>query len=423
MTAFQLDADMFDRLAAGGGSVAAITRLHATQVSKNLLLIAHLVRQWPGDPAERDVVAGALARAQAASPERFGEVIGAPMVGAWAAIAGRAARHGRATPTDVAHLAAIAMVACARCGVDGSAVVPVRDGVAVLPGLGAALVGGTHAEVVVADGRIRVGTVEVTPVETGDWQPVRHLTGAAGGRRIRLALDDVDPYRHGHHAPPAPRLSAEEVEHWRRLFGDAWSMLAERLPERADELAAGLTALVPLQLADEGTARSATLRHAFGVFGLTRPPSAAEFAVTMVHEFQHSKLSAMLDVDVFSDPTDQGRYFAPWRTDPRPLAGLLQGVYAFIGVADTWRALRAVDGIGPTAEAQFAEARLQVDHGLRSLAGSGRLTPAGEALGVRLRHVADAMLAEPVSPAVARAAEQAFEQTWQAWTARHGMAV
>ena len=53
--------------------------------------------------------------------------------------------------------------------------------------------------------------------------------------------------------------------------------------------------------------------------------------MTLVHEFQHSKLSAMLDLVPLTDPDDHGRYFAPWRVDPRPLAGLLQGVYAFVG--------------------------------------------------------------------------------------------
>ena len=46
-------------------------------------------------------------------------------------------------------------------------------------------------------------------------------------------------------------------------------------------------------------ARVGAQRHrpdAFGAFGLTRPASAADFAVTLVHEFQHSKLSALLDL-------------------------------------------------------------------------------------------------------------------------------
>jgi HEXXH motif-containing protein len=138
--------------------------------------------------------------------------------------------------------------------------------------------------------------------------------------------------------------------------------------------------------------------------------------VTMVHEFQHSKLSAVLDLMPLTDPAETGRYFAPWRTDPRPLAGLVQGVYAFAGVADTWRALR---GVVPVAEARFAEARLQVDRGLSSVERSGALTPEGEVLAARLRAVTDAMLAEDVAPAVARAAEDTLERTREAWVERN----
>ena len=43
------------------------------------------------------------------------------------------------------------------------------------------------------------------------------------------------------------------------------------------------------------------------------PSTAAEFAVTLVHEFQHSKLSAMLDLKPLIDPADDRRYFAPWQ--------------------------------------------------------------------------------------------------------------
>jgi uncharacterized protein len=139
----------------------------------------------------------------------------------------------------------------------------------------------------------------------------------------------------------------------------------------------------------------------------------------MVHEFQHSKLSALLDLVPLTDPADDGRYFAPWRVDPRPLPGLVQGVYAFAGVADTWRALRAVDGPGGLAEREFAAARLQVDRGLSAVERSGGLTPEGQELAARLRVATDEMLAEPVDPAVARAAEESLDRTLRAWQERN----
>ncbi|WP_117208408.1 HEXXH motif domain-containing protein [Allorhizocola rhizosphaerae] len=423
-----LGPETLDKLAEGGGGPAAIDELRSAQLSKHLLLARYLLEQWPGPASERDAIADALDRARTEGPDRFAETFGAPLVGAWSAITAQAGSRGQASEADFRHLGAVTMVACAAAGVDGEASAPIRDNQIAIPGLGVVVAPPTAdaARLVAGDGRLTVyagDTVIHLPhepeVESSVWLPVRSLAGAAPRHSIALSLDDLDPYRHGHHAPPAPRLAAAEVDLWRRLFAEAWQLLAEHLPERAAELAAGLRTLVPLQQKDRHTSRSATIRHAFGVFGLTRPQSAADFAVTLVHEFQHSKLSAILDLTSLSDPQDTRRYFAPWRTDPRPLAGLLQGVYAFVGVADTWRALRAVDGMTELAEQRFAEARLQVDSGLAAIEQSGALTTAGGRLATRLRHATDTLLASPVPIATAQAAERALEQTRRQWLERN----
>jgi HEXXH motif-containing protein len=418
----ELDQTLFAQLASGTGGEEAIGALRRAQFSKHLLLIQHLLAHWPGSIDERDAVAAALDRAASRSPERFRDVVGAPLVGGWTAIVARGLEQGGGTPADFRHLAAIGAVACAAAGVDGEAEVGVHNGLVAVPGRGAAMVGpADSARITVRDGRLAVHAGGVTvqvPEDGGDvagWLPAWRLAGESAGMRLTLDLDDLDPYRHGHHAPPALRLSAEDVDRWRALYADAWVLLANHLPERAGELAAGLRTLVPLVQTDDGSARSATLRHAFGVFGLTRPPSAAEFVVTMIHEFQHSKLSAILDLVPLSDPNDDRKYFAPWRTDPRPLAGLLQGVYAFVGVADAWRALRAADGIDSTAEQQFAYARLQVHNGLNSVEQCDALTSAGRALAIHLRRTTDALLAEPVPSSAAAAAEESLRRIHQRW--------
>jgi uncharacterized protein len=430
-TVHRLTPEVFDAIAESRGGTAAVQELYAAQVSKHLLLIGHLLEQWPAPG--RAAVAEMLERARSAAPERFRDVVGAPLVGAWAAIAIRAVRAGQAVPADFTHLGALAVVACAAADVDGSAEVPILGGLAVLPGLGAAEMGAAEvAEAVTERGRlvvrgfgVRGGTTVEVPADPGaeakGWQPVWRLEAEAAGRRIRLGLDDLHPYRHGHHVPPANRLSADQARCWQDSLDLAWRLLAVRLPDRAAEIATGLRTLVPLVRLDRGSARSATIRHAFGVFGLTLPPTPADFAVTLVHEFQHAKLSALLDLMPLTDPADSGRYFAPWRTDPRPLAGLLQGVYAFAGVADTWRALRGADDVGPVAEARFAEARLQVDRGLSAVERSGALTPAGERLAAGLRVTTDALLAEAVEPAAALAATETLERTRRAWAERNGL--
>ncbi|MEU4237115.1 HEXXH motif domain-containing protein [Actinoplanes sp. NPDC026619] len=398
----QLSPALFERLATGDGGVEAVRELREAQFSKHLMLIRYLLDQNPAAHALLD-------RARDAAPDRFRDIIGAPLVGGWAAIAGRAAMQDKLDPADLGHLNAIAIVAAAAAGIDASAEIPVHHGLAVLPGVGAVEAGdATSVTVTTTHGRLRPAT--------GGWLPVRDLTASSHGQVIRIGLDDLHPYRHGHHVPPANRLTDAEIERWRTSFTEAWRLLATHLPDRAAELAAGLETLVPLQQLDPRSARSATIRHAFGVFGLTLPPTPHDFAVTLVHEFHHSKLSAILDLTELTDPDDKGRYFAPWRTDPRPLAGLLQGVYAFAGVADTWRGLRPEI---PAATARFAEARLQVDRGLTAVEDSGALTPVGETFVASLRQTANRLLAEPLPPGADEAARAALARTYAAWQNRN----
>lgn len=401
----RLSPGLFDRLATGDGGEPAIRELRAAQLSKRLLLIRFLLTLHPGDAGD------VLEQVRRTAPEQFRDVLGSPLVAGWAAIAARAADEGVLAPADLSFLNAVALVAADAAGLDATLDVPVHQGRAVLPGLGAVDAG---------DAPSVTFTAPFARPPAAGWLPVRALTADVNGLRIRLALDDLHPYRHGHHAPPANRLSADTFDRWQASFTTAWHLLATHLPERAAELAAGLETLVPLAQTDPHAARAATLRHAFGVFGLTLPRTPHDFAVTLVHEFQHSKLSALLDLAPLTDPADDRRYFAPWREDPRPLPGLLQGVYAFLGVADTWRALRPAVGV---ATARFAEARLQADRGLTAVEESGALTPAGTTLVAGLRRTADRLLAEPLPAPADEDARARLAATYDAWQERRRVPV
>ena len=97
----------------------AIRALRSAQLSKHLLLIARILGNWPGDAGERDALAAALDTVRRASPATFAEVIGAPLVGTWTAIANRALEQGALAWEDAAHLGALVLVASAAAGVDG----------------------------------------------------------------------------------------------------------------------------------------------------------------------------------------------------------------------------------------------------------------------------------------------------------------
>jgi uncharacterized protein len=75
------------------------------------------------------------------------------------------------------------------------------------------------------------------------------------------------------------------------------------------------------------------------------PADPAHLAL-LIHEFQHVKMSAARDL---FDPADQRLYRVPWRPDPRPFEGVLQGTYAHLAVSDFWRIHRHT-AAGPSTE-------------------------------------------------------------------------
>ncbi len=90
--------------------------------------------------------------------------------------------------------------------------------------------------------------------------------------------------------------------------------------------------IVPLERPSEGE-RSSSSPETFGAIALSRPRNATSLAVTLIHELQHLKLSAVIDLVMLTRPDDGRRYYAPWRDDPRPVSGLLQGAYAYLGIS------------------------------------------------------------------------------------------
>jgi HEXXH motif-containing protein len=391
----QLPRETFTALASGGGGPSAIRLLSDISFSKLLLLIVGVLRRSQGAPsAERGYEL--LATVQEKAPDDVGTVLRHPSVRAWARHASQALAAGSSDP-DVERLGVLAAAAAIRAGVPCAVEVPAPGGVLTLPSLGRALLRRERAMIDVASDGAEIRCLPGAPVapSTGagtavdrlalpadphedarGWRGLRRLSAVSAGSRLELLIDDVDPYR----MPAMPNLAQpmtdEQIRQWQSVLDPAWDILVRRHPTTADEVRTALRVVTPLRPPAHGQI-SATGRDTFGCIAMSAPTDPQSFAETLAHEVGHAKLTGLLDIAQLTLPDDGSRYYAPWRDDPRPASGLLQGVYAYLGVTGFWRRER-IHGASGHADSEFARWRAAARLGADTLLAGGRLTGAGE---------------------------------------------
>ena len=173
-------------------------------------------------------------------------------------------------------------------------------------------------------------------------------------------------------------MSPDDASQWRRTVTDAWSVVHLEAPDQVAGLREGLRAVVPLTVGEGQLKRASTARDAFGSVAAAAT-DADSLAVILVHEFQHSKLGAVLDMFDLFDPASPVMMKVGWRPDPRPIEGVLQGTYAHLAVAEVWRRRASRPETDQTeARRIVAQYRLWIRSALDGLCDSGALTPIGE---------------------------------------------
>jgi uncharacterized protein len=286
---------------------------------------------------------------------------------------------------DVYHLEAIAASAAVHARLDLRVLVPVRGGSAPLPTFGALAARGQD--------RVLIHAGSLDKFELAE--PLRTMT--AGD--LTVTLEDTDPYRTRPYADteihPTDRLSAERAGAWRRAFIRAMNLIDLHLPGHAE----GLRAVTPLR-SNGVHDRSASGRLAFGAVGLApRRLDPMTLALLLIHEFQHVKLGAIMDMFELHDLADtEPRYAPTCFLHPRPIEGLLQSTYAHLGIGDFWRIYRNLaTGVAHTdAQAQFARCRALTVAGIDGLLRADSLTPMGRNFVLTMRDSIAPWLTESV---------------------------
>jgi uncharacterized protein len=406
---------MFAALAAGYGAGAAVRALADAQVSLRRALLAAILGELKRSGTHADAAA-LLPDLDTSAPEALHRILAHPYTRVWAVRCLESLRrspHPR-RPADSAneldHVNALALAAAHHAGIDAGFDLPVRDGAVHVPTLGAALLPGQRTvRARTENGTLTFGAgpqaLRVTPGAPGPqpeaWQSVRILT--APGYSVHL--EDTDPYRDCHGWRADRRLPQARAQAWQESFTGAVALIGGELPAYEEGLRTGLTSLMPIEPQGGTGDVSAAARHAFGAIGAALPATPEALALLLVHEFQHVKLGAVLDLfDLFDKSDTAPRHYAPWRPDPRPLEGLLQGTYAHIGVTDYWRVRRhgAADG---DAEVQFARWRTHTAEATDVLLKSGSLTPLGTRFVEAMRQTVTPWFDEPVTAAALESAQ------------------
>ncbi|MFG1943026.1 HEXXH motif domain-containing protein [Nonomuraea sp. NPDC048826] len=421
----QLPGDVLSRLAAGGGGAEAMRHLVAAERSKHRLLVVGVARLAGGDGQAGaravDHAYEMLASLEKTRPEAVDAVLRHPAVGAWAARTMKVLTEGAAAPHDATQLGAVAATAAVRAGVACRTEAPAPQGRVTLPSLGQIVLPApadlvelrVHADGVIESGGLRVRVDE--PEQPG-WEPLRRIRTFDGA--LDLLLDDLDPYRWTPETVIAGPLSAGGLHTWQACLDEAWQMLRRHHWTIAAEFTSIITVLTPIQAPPQGM-NSASAADRFGTIAMSTPSDGRWLASTFAHEVQHAKLGAVLDVLDLLEP-DDGRYYAPWRPDPRPLSGLIQGAYAYLGVSGFWRRQRVHESdLRPHIEfGRWRESAFEVTG---TLLDSGRLTPAGEEFVTAMRRTLSAWLTEPVPAAAADVARLEADGHREEWSARNGL--
>jgi HEXXH motif-containing protein len=426
--AHALPRETFLSVVGGAGTAGDVAHLAATERSWRMIGLLYVIDTLAdaGLPGPLDAIEDArklLISADEADRRAASEVVLYPMAGIWISHVLRRLRgrvdDDRPLWLDAGYLHSLAAAGAVRAGLDFGIRVPVRDGAVVLPSLGMASfpgIDGQPAEVRQAGGRttIAVGGRTVRLGDDPGWRPIPRCESEVDGARITFTIDDVDPYRdlRGYSAP-AP-LGAADLHRWQVTTDAAWRLLVEQDRPRAERVAAALGTVVPLPAAEAYRPLSASCDEAFATVMASMPDDPAQWSSSLVHETQHVILGAMTHLFEFVEDPGGSRVYAPWRDDPRPLSGMLQGSYAFTGVTDHFRQQR-----DPVAQFEFALWRHQLDRVLADLGGDRRLSEHGRELIAGLSATVARWAATPVPHDILDLATAAAADHYGQWRALH----
>jgi HEXXH motif-containing protein len=247
---------------------------------------------------------------------------------------------------------------------DGDGIV--RDGQVALP---LAFVLGHHGD--------RRGTVSLvrranlatssTVVDAGDAWTARLLTSInTRATSADYPAADLSPM------DPLPSQVPDQLDRAIRLIGSVW-------PEAAGELNRYLRLIVPYVSSFHSSFTESCTMGAIYLSEAMWPFTSVFYtAEHILHEVSHLRLTLVQELEVLVEADADTAFRPPWRRDPRPLSGTIQGIFAFGRMAGFHRRAFAVTG-DVAHRIRHAEVVRQLREAMRQIEDNQevRLTPAG----------------------------------------------
>jgi HEXXH motif-containing protein len=193
-----------------------------------------------------------------------------------------------------------------------------------------------------------------------------------------LAMSEAHPDKQGN----AVDLGGRAIAEWTATLADALALIGQVMPELRREIDLYLHTVVPVGWHDQQHL-SASYQEVIGSVYMTLHPQRMTMVEATIHEFQHNKLHALLELDPLLDNAFSPLYGSPVRPDPRPLQGILLAVHAFQPIARLYQLLRNDHHPG-TDHLDFVNRYTQIvkgnHEGASVLLQHARPTPIGRAL-------------------------------------------
>lgn len=181
-----------------------------------------------------------------------------------------------------------------------------------------------------------------------------------------------------------PTASLPILAQGRSLLAEAWPMAA-RAAERA------FHALFVFELLPGGGTSSVSRGDFQGAFAASlRDP--VQVADLLSHEGAHTRIAPVYALDPLLANDSERVHPSPWRSDPRPLSGVMNGVHAFVNVCEFYRRLMIARpdfaaGVAPIRDHEAERVRQAWAY----LRGQARPTQVGEIFLTKLGAAAEAL--------------------------------